>query len=161
MLYYSQTDAGTAGNFVNPQWIITPLPNGKWCLVCSGVLVINFTTGQRPGWRNDTIRIGLDLAGVFAYAGYHTAGKYAVMNTEQYACYGSLNSIFDKDNSVNAGFAVDKFYPYFGGGGRSLENGSGVYLDVATRDSDASLLRVGYYLMAIGTISEVPIPPIQ
>ncbi|HLY69552.1 MAG TPA: hypothetical protein VKR53_07465 [Puia sp.] len=161
MISYFQSDNSSAGNFVNPQWIITPLPNNKWCLVLSGVLICNFTTGTGSGWRRDTLQIGLDINSIFSFAGFDSANKIVTLQVEQYACYGSLNSIFDKDESVNAGFAVDKFYPFFAGGGRALTDGSGVFLDVATQDIDATLLRVGYYLMAIGTISSAPIPPIQ
>ena len=161
MIRIDQTDPTQTGNFVHPQWIITPLPNNKWCLVLSGVVIINFVCVQHSGWHANTVQVIPNVLDPFAFAGFDNRNNTVTLQTEQYACYGSLNSIFDKDSSVNAGFAVDAFYPLFNNGNRGFALGSGISLDVAVQDRDASLLRVGYYLMAIGTITSVPIPPIQ
>jgi hypothetical protein len=83
-----------------------------------------------------------------------------VLEAEQYATYGSLNSIFDKDTSVNAGFAVDAFRPFFSDGDRGIINGSGIDLDIAVQDVDATILRVGYQLTAVGKFVITPQPPI-
>jgi hypothetical protein len=69
MLTFDQTNDSQAGNFIYPQWIITPLQNNKWLLIVSGIVVIDATSGQNSGWRRDTVRILPDFDGPFSFAG--------------------------------------------------------------------------------------------
>ena len=133
-----------------------PSPGGKLLLVISGTVVINFSSGQSSGWRRDTIRILPDFTGPFTYAGNDPTANAVVFQAEQYSTFASLNAIFDQSTSVNAGFAVDAFRPYFIDGGRGLTTGSGIDVDIAVQDIDATLYRVGYELTAVGTFSSVP-----
>jgi hypothetical protein len=152
-IYITQSDNPEL--FPNAQWILTPLPNNMWCMVLSGVAIINYTCGLDSGWNSDTVRIRPNMRPVWIAGGFDPGKGPVSLEVEQYATYGSLNSIFDKDTSVNAGFAVNETAPYFNDSSTwSFGDGSGIDLDIAARDSDATLLRVGYYLMAIGTISQ-------
>jgi hypothetical protein len=160
MITFNETVPAQQQFFHNSQWIITQLPNNRWCLVLSGLLNIDFFGGQDAGWRQDTIQIIRDINPLFIYANFDPINYYVTLNVEQYACYGSVCRFWDRDESVNAGFAVDSFYPFFSGGGRAFGSQSGVYLDVGVSDRDAHVVNVGYHLMAIGTISQVPIIPV-
>ena len=159
MLTFDQTSNAQAENFVYPQWIITPLPSDKWLLIVSGIVVINVTSGQSSGWHRDTVRILPDFSGPFTFAGNDLLNNAVVFQAEQYATYGSLNSIFDKSTSVNAGFAVDAFLPFFSDGGRGVTVGSGIDLDIAVQDIDATILRVAYKITAVGQFVVSPRSP--
>lgn len=137
------------GSFVEPQWIITPLSSGKWMLVLSGVVIVNFTTVQHTGWRHERVQIIPNLPLAYAKGMDPPPGSEYLFNVEQYATYGGLSSIFDKAASIDAGFAVDASRPIFTGNSRLLR---GIELDIATHDRDASLLRVNYQLTAVGVI---------
>ena len=158
MLFAAQTT--DAGKFVNPQWIVTPLPAGRHLLVLSGVVIIDFWSRQ-ASWHRESLSISpdRDLALVIASAGVPPAPQGFAIRflAEQYSTFGGMNSIFDQDTAVNAGFAVDAFKPTFDFGTRLL---NGIQLDIAVRDSDAALLRVGYHLTAVGRFVQIAIPPI-
>jgi hypothetical protein len=150
-------EANNDGSFVEPQWVITPLPGqGKWLLVLSGVVVTNFVTVQHSGWRRDKVqifpRINVPLG--YAMQAPPPPGSEYLFDVEQYATFGGLSSIFDRSTSVNAGFAVDAFRPIFAGNNRLLK---GIELDIAAQDRDAELLRVNYQLTAVGSIQSVVI----
>jgi hypothetical protein len=157
---FNQNNPKQANNFVYPQWIITQLPGNKWLLVVSGVVVVDITSGQSNGWLHDTIRILPRFADAFAFAGNDVNNNTVVFETEQYATYGTLASIYDKSTAVNAGFAVDAFRPFFSDGGRGMGDGSGLDFDIAVQDVDATLFRVAYELTAVGTFVVTPLPPI-
>jgi len=137
-------------SFVEPQWIITPLPSNKWLLIVSGTVIVNLICRKKSAWRNETVRILPDFDAAFTFAGNDLLKNSVVFQTEQYSTYGSANSMFDKSTSVNAGFAVDAARPFFSEGDRGITVGSGIELDIAVQDIDATLLRVAYQLMAVG-----------
>jgi hypothetical protein len=161
MRTFDQNHSAQAGSFIDPQWIVTPLPNNKWLLIVSGVVIINVTCGQNSGWLRDTVRILPNFTDPFTFAGNDLNNNTVVFETQQYATYGSLASIFDKNTSVNAGFAVDAFRPFFSDGGRGMGNGSGIDLDIAVQDVDATIFRVAYELTGVGSFIVTPLPPIQ
>jgi len=161
MQTFDQNNDAQAGNFVNPQWIITPLPDSKWLLMVSGVVIINVTCRLNSGWLRDTIRILPKFTDPLTFAGNDLNNNFVVLQTEQYATYGSLASIFDKSTSVNAGFAVDAFRPFFSDGNRGMGNGSGIDLDIAVQDVDATIFRVAYQMVAVGRFVVTPLPPIS
>jgi hypothetical protein len=70
-----------------------------------------------------------------------------------------LSSIFDQDASDNAGFAVDVWRPTPFGQVQDVLTGqlvgnifNGIDVDVAVRDSDAWIYRVGYNITLLGKI---------
>jgi hypothetical protein len=79
---------------------------------------------------------------------------------EEWAPFASLSSIFNQGQSINSGFAVDTWRPnQFGSGTNVLSNQpinnifSGINVDVAVRDTDASIFRVGYNITLLGKIA--------
>jgi hypothetical protein len=78
---------------------------------------------------------------------------------EQWSPFASLSSIFDQDASDNAGFAVDVWRPTPFGQVQDVLTGqlvgnifNGIDVDVAVRDSDAWIYRVGYNITLLGKI---------
>jgi hypothetical protein len=68
-----------------------------------------------------------------------------------------LSSVYDANQSVDAGFAVDLWRPApfrtITDGGATIGNiFTGVRVDVAVRDSDAYLYRLGYNITLEGRI---------
>jgi hypothetical protein len=74
---------------------------------------------------------------------------------EQWAPYSTINSIYDEHESVDAGYAVDAFRPIFTTRGVFNRIFDSLEVDLAVRDTDAFIYRVGYYLTLVGTIVEV------
>ena len=71
----------------------------------------------------------------------------------------SLSAIFNQGQSINSGFAVDAWRPnHFGSGTDVLSNRpvnnlfSGINVDLAVRDTDAWLYRLGYNITLLGKI---------
>jgi len=148
--------------FVGPQWIVTALPAKRQLLMLCGILVIDFRNNQKQGWRGDSVEIypDSDIRSAITYAGVPPPkdGFEIKFVAEQYTTFGAMNSIFDQDASVNAGFAVDSFGPiFYPAVTRQL---TGIRLNVAVQDQDAALLRVGYQLTAVGRFEQIAVAPI-
>jgi hypothetical protein len=82
--------------------------------------------------------------------------------------FASISSIFDQNQSVNAGFAVDDWRPsHFGSGtdafsGQSVGNiFTGIVVDAAVSDSDAWLYRLGYNITLEGHIVFTDTSPVS
>ena len=151
------TQSTNASKFVNPQFLVTPLSENRLLLVLSGVVITEFVCTQKADWHRDTLQIVLDndIRRALASTGLPNppAGFHMMFLAEQYATFGGLNSIFDKNAADNAGFAVDSFMPPFDGDSFRV---LGMTMDVAVQDSDAILYRVGYQLTAVGQFVQVP-----
>lgn len=81
------------------------------------------------------------------------------LHIEQWAPLFTLSSIYNKDNSVNNGDAIDNFDladreldPNFG------NNPANFFADIAIRDSDAFIYRIGFNVTLRGI--QKPIKPI-
>ena len=84
---------------------------------------------------------------------------------EQWSPYASISSIFNNGPSLNSGFAVDVWRPNpFGTGTDAFTHQpvgnlhTGLQVDVAVRDTDAWLFRVGYNILLLGRIVFLAIP---
>ncbi len=83
-----------------------------------------------------------------------------VFSLEEWAPFASLSSIFNQGQSINSGFAVDTWRPnHFANGTSVLSNQqvnnifNGINVDVAVRDTDAWIHRVGYNITLLGKIA--------
>jgi hypothetical protein len=84
---------------------------------------------------------------------------------EEWSPFVTLNAIFNNGESIDSGFAVDTWRPNsFGTGTNVLTNRpvgnlfSGVNADLAVRDADAWLFRLGYNITLIGKIVFINVP---
>ncbi|MEN1956583.1 hypothetical protein [Luteimonas changyuni] len=82
---------------------------------------------------------------------------------EQWAPFAALGSMFNEHQSVNSGFAVDRwrpnpFSPATGFNNVPLDRlFSGIQVDVAVRDTDAWLHRVSYSVVLLGKVRFSPV----
>jgi hypothetical protein len=167
--------------FGGQNWLITPaaravnepapasIKDQKWVLVLSGVAIVNMEGKTSDDWRHDEVSISPDVRGPLDFAigrwgiprpqGTEGQNYQVVFKVDQWAPFAGLNSVFDQNQSVNAGFAVDAWRPApFNTGNDAfsgqLVNGifTGIIADTAVRDSDAILYRVGYNITLEGRI---------
>jgi hypothetical protein len=101
----------------------------------------------------------------FPFPGIEGSQYSLAFQVEQLAPYASISSIFNQGVSNNSGFAVDVWRPNHYGAGidafshQSVGNlFSGLQVDVAVRDTDAWLYRVGYNITLLGKIVFAAIP---
>lgn len=168
-------------SFGGQNWLITPaalavheappanISAQKWLLMLSGVGIVNLKGETSNDWLRDTVHILPDLTGPEDYAinrysiprptGTEGANYYTVFEVEQWSPFATINSIFDQNQSINAGFAVDDWRPSPFNTGTDAISGApvgniftGITADVAVRDSDAWLYRVGYNITLLGRI---------
>ena len=126
--------------FASRHWLHTSLGNGQEMIMFSG----NALTSIRgtSEWRRGIVRLILPMGPAIPEDKYFCPDNWIlVMNP---------TSMWDKDQAVNCGFAVDTFrmvapspdHPY---------NEVELLADAAVRDSDAFLYRISYHLTMVGT----------
>jgi len=164
-------------SFAGQNWTITPealavnepppwnISAQRFLLVLTGVAIIDLQ-GNSGDWRRETVTLFPDIASPlnFAAARYgipRPAGVETVpaIDLEQWAPFAAVSSGFVGElGGVNAGFAVDVWRPtHFlhtvDAGGQPVNNVfTGVDVDVAVRDSHATLHRVSYHITLLGRI---------
>jgi hypothetical protein len=188
----------TLTEFTGQNWLITPaalavgqrqpanIHDQQWLLVLTGVVRADLKGNSVDQWLNETLQFQPDMSGPQQHG---TSGplawaidrfrvpkpsappdSYAILfSLEEWAPFASLSSIFDQNQSVNAGFAVNTWRPSpFGStgsqpGSQGLGNDlitnqpvaqifTGIRVDVAVRDSDAQILLIGYHITLLGRI---------
>ena len=175
----------TISEFAGQNWLITPaalaygeLPPSspqeqKWLLTLTGVAIVNLTPNSNDGWLRETLQILPDMNRPLSWAinrfsipvqvsSYRFEGipgnQIPLFQLEEWAPFASIGSIFDKNQSINAGFAVDVWRPspfltLQASGLPSIgQVFNGIRVDVAVRDIDATLHRVNYHITLIGKI---------
>ena len=172
--------------FAGQNWLITPaalainesqpatINDQKWLLTLTGVAIVNLKPTSNADWLRETLQIMPDTAAPLRFAinrysipvptsspytDYGDLGVvYPFFQLDEWAPFASIGSIFDKNESVNAGFAVDRWAPspfktYTAPGLPNIGNVfQGIRVDVAVRDIDAILYRVNYHITLLGKI---------
>jgi hypothetical protein len=105
----------------------------------TGVVVLSMK-GAGEKWRRDTVRFGVGIPGLAAAEG---------LQLEQWAPSITLNSIGNDHEAINAGWAVDGFRLI--GTDRALDTVT-VEVDLAVRDVDGYVYRLGYSIGLLGKI---------
>jgi hypothetical protein len=176
--------------FGGQNWLITPaaravnepapatISGQKWLLVLSGVGIVNMKGKTSDDWLHDEVHILPDMRGPLDFA----IGRWGIprppgteglqylvgFQLDQWSPFAALNAVYDQDQSVNAGFAVDSWRPSpFASGADSFSGHqvgnifTGIIADTAVRDSDAWLYRVGYNITLEGRIvfTQFPVIP--
>lgn len=174
-------------SFAGQNWLITPaalalneapprdIHAQKWLLTLSGVAIVNFQGNSEAQWLHETLILEPTVVDPMNYAiathsippppGTEGNGYALAFQVEQDAPYASINSVFNQGQSINSGFAVDVWRPnHFGTGTDAFTHQpvgnlfSGLQVDVAVRDTDAWLYRVGYNISLLGKIVFLAIP---
>jgi hypothetical protein len=170
-------------DFAGQNWLITPAalavgenppPNihdQKFLLVLSGVVMANLEGNSGSQWLHETLSFLPDMAGPQNSGPLNWAiGRFSIpkppghnfsigFSLEEWAPFASLSSIFNQDQSINSGFAVDVWRPnHFATGTDAFTHSAvgniftGVNVDVAVRDTDAWIYRIGYNVTLLGKI---------
>ena len=172
--------------FAGQNWVIVPVATAagqaqpanitaqRWHLVLSGVVLIDMKGVTTAQWRRETLSISPDLRGPIKFAaqrfgvplpvGLNDSQYLANFQVEQWAPFATLSSVFNANQSVNSGFAVDVWRPNPFFTATDLATNAqvsnlfaGIQADIAVRDSDAYLYRVGYHITLIGRIVFSPV----
>jgi hypothetical protein len=178
-------------NFSGQNWLITPaalavgespprtILDQKWLLVLSGVVEANLQGDSNATWLYQTVSflpgrsvsLGLEVdEGPLNYAIDHYSiprpsldpkDYYIVFSVENWAPFACLSSIFDQNESINAGYAVNVWRPrHFATALKYPQTSepinnifTGINVDVGVRDNDAFILKLSYNITLLGTIA--------
>ena len=148
--------------------------NNNFQINFSGIAIIkDFKGAQNGSWNNDILEILKTEIGWNNIMGRvqnilpplpPTASEYAFIPL-QWTTYGSVNSQFDENNSVNAGFGAWNFgirrYLVYVNEAKTQQanNLSGMYINIQVRDKDAIIYRIGYSMNLYGYFTP-QFPPI-
>jgi hypothetical protein len=179
-------------NFSGQNWLITPaalavgeapprtILDQNWLLVLSGVVEANLEGNSNAAWLNETVdflptntvSLGFGLQeGPLNWAINHYSIPRPSTNQHDYttvfslrlwAPFAGLSAISDDHQSINAGFAIDRWRPrHFLAGhtpftAQPINNiFSGLTVDVGVRDNDAWILKLSYNITLLGKIAFV------
>lgn len=134
--------------FISPHYMYTSAGDGKTLIVVSGVVVIDFKGETHRAWRRETFSLGIDIRGAIP------ANK--ALRLVNYVPFVTTNAVYNQAVANDSGHAVDAFrvlHPELIQGSLDLE------ADVAVRDSDAWLFRLGYHVMATADVIDEPPGP--
>ena len=163
-------------SFAGQNWLIVPVAQAanerppasvadqKWMLVLSGVANLNLK-GNGSEWLRETVRLLPDILAPIDYA----INKFNIptpsgsftkrFQVEQWVPHATMSSIYNKNHSVNSGFAVDLWRPHpFFTDTDVVTNApldklfNGIQVDVAVSDIDAIFYRISYHITLIGKI---------
>jgi hypothetical protein len=178
-------------DFAGQNWLITPaalalgenppasVHDQKFLLVLSGVAIANLEGNSTSQYLHETLSFLPDMAGPQNSGPLNWAiGRFGIprpsdpnatvaFSLEGWAPFASLSSIFDQDQSINAGYAVDVWRPnHFTSGTDAFTNQpvgnifTGINVDVAVIDTDAWIYRIGYNVTLLGKIVFLTVPKI-
>jgi len=178
-------------DFAGQNWLITPaalavgenppasIHDQKFLLVLSGVAIANLEGNSTSQYLHETLSFLPDMAGPQNSGPLNWAiGRFGIprppnqdatvaFSLEGWAPFVSLSSIFDQDQSINAGFAVDVWRPnHFTTGTDAFTSQpvgnifTGINVDVAVIDTDAWIYRIGYNVTLVGKIVFLTVPKI-
>lgn len=167
--------------FAGQNWLITPaatavnqtppadIRDQRWLLTLSGVAIADIEGNSGAQWLRETVSIRPSLSGPLNHAiNTHSiprpsgteGGNYFIgFQVEQWAPFAALSSMYNRNHSINSGFAVDTWRPNpFASGTDAFTSApltrlfAGIQVDVAVRDTDAWLYRVSYNITLLGKI---------
>jgi hypothetical protein len=146
----------------------TSIADQRWIFKTNGVALVDMKGKSSEFWYRDQLLISPNLGSPFmaALSRYSIPGPpgtpgrdwFPWIQVEDSYPFATLSSIFDQDQSINAGFAVDRWLPQLRPGREAVTGNtlqgllSGMLVDLAVRDSDAFLHRVSYSIVVQGKI---------
>ncbi|MGA9581543.1 MAG: M23 family metallopeptidase [Allosphingosinicella sp.] len=171
--------------FAGQNWVIVPVATAagqpppanirdqRWQLVLSGVVLVDMKGVTTAQWRRETLLIAPDLRAPIKFAGQRfgvplpnldDSAFHSNFQVEQWAPFSTLSSVFNANQSINSGFAVDVWRPNPFFTATDLATNAqvsnlfaGIQADIAVRDSDAYIYRIGYHITLIGRIVFSPV----
>ncbi len=137
--------------FSSKHWLHCQTADGFEMIQISGIALTDFKGAQNGQWHREQLDLWITIP-----AGIIPQGlAYRIVH---WAPFITLNAIYDRSHSVNAGFAVDDFW---GPGNVTTFGSIHLYANLAARDKDAYLYRIGYQVTMLGHFVESDIPPVD
>jgi len=143
----------------------------NFLLILSGVVIADLEGNSTSQWLRETLSFLPDMAGPQNSGPLNWAiGRFGIpkpsaqnfriaFSLEEWAPFASLSSVFNQGQSINSGFAVDVWRPnHFATGTDAITHSpvgnifTGINVDVAVRDTDAWIFRIGYNVTLLGKI---------
>jgi len=146
----------------------TSIAEQRWIFQTNGVALVDMKGKSTATWYQDQLLISPNLGDPFmsALSRYSIPGPpgtpgrdwFPWMQVENWYPFATLSSIFNQNQSINSGFAVDRWHPQSRPGTEAVTGNtlqgllSGMLVDLAVRDTDAILHRVSYSIVVQGKI---------
>jgi hypothetical protein len=149
----------TSSQFAAQNYLTVPLGGDQFLITLSGVVLVDLTGQQGAGWHRDVADLyiplldALKVTGRTPRPGYHL--EFAL---QQWAPLVTPNAFTDFNQAVNFGVAVDAFQIDWEQGAprRSVH----AIVNIAARDIDTFLYRMGYLIILVGNVVEVKDIPV-
>ncbi len=132
--------------FKSKHWVHARTGDGKELITISGIILADFK-GAGQDWKAERYEFEIKSPSIIP------AGK--ALQVEQWCPLITLNAIHNRDRSYNAGWAVDKFG---GPGATQIITSFDLWANLAVRDIDGFLFRVGYTVTLLGNFVDNPLP---
>jgi hypothetical protein len=140
--------------FVSLHFIGISLPDERVMITRSGIARVAFDGKSSDDWAREELQLLLNLRSAIRRVQPRPPGKGLewALRFEQWAPIAGPNAIFNADQSINAGYAVDTFRLDVPDEPKTFVP---LVADLAVRDADARLIRVGYYVTIVGRLEEI------
>jgi len=180
--YVGEKPVKEISTYAVQNWLITPsalavnehvasVRDQRFLLFLSGVAIVDEMGNSGAMWLRDTVSLRPALYDALNFAVNRwniprpPTGSYGIeFETEQWAPFVSLSSVFNAGESINSGFAVDSWGLNPFGSGTDAITGqpfnrlfAGIQVNIAVRDTDAWIFRLGYNIALLGRIIYVPL----
>jgi hypothetical protein len=161
------SEASDSQFFTSRHFIAYSIGGGNYTIVRSGILLLknqqsdNVHNGFKgeSSWRGERLTVSLDLRPSIRRLNPAPApqGRHWAFDIDQWAPIASLNSIFNAGASNNAGSSVNTFAIQQ----QTPDEFVSLNMDVAERDSDGYLYRIGFYDTLVGRLVQVADPVVE
>lgn len=142
--YFDQRD------LVSKFWMHFNIEGGRVYYALSGIFLTNLK-GQDHNWLREGIHLSIPITPLQENIGLHI---------EQWVPLFTMNAVYNQDEAVNSGHAIDSYDIEGLVGDENLGQASVSFLvNTAIRDSDAYLYRIAYNVALTGTLKPLPIGP--
>ncbi len=179
--YVGEKPVKEISTYAVQNWLITPsalavnehvanVRDQRFLLILSGVAIVDVRGNSELTWLHETVSLRPALSDALNYAVNRWSiptptSSYGIeFETEQWAPFVSLSSVYNQGESINSGFAVDSWgLNPFGSGNDAITNQpfdrlfAGIQVNIAVRDTDAWIYRLAYNIALVGRIVYVPI----
>jgi hypothetical protein len=152
----------TEGTFQEVNWVVMPAGDGKFLVILTGILGLDFVGNNDFDYTRDTARLDMSpggelnglLATVLGFSGVDPAGGFLALTVDQWAQYAAINAFYHRDKPTH-GFAVDVVHA-INWDKNQINIGDtfgGLDIALAAMESDADLIRVGFQVTLLGRIN--------
>ena len=165
---YVEVNDSDRQKFVANHWLHTECPNGKHLVTRSGILILKDVKGNSGSWLQETIL----FSPKFPYGilpkkknpdkPEDEPPEQMMFQIEHWAPLVTLNVIANDGTAMNAGWAVDNFgFNWSNIKEKTIFTLIPMFADIAVRDTDGYLLRIGYSITLVGKFVFSPYPDID